>query len=352
MRVIAWYGRDDLRDEEWPTPSPGAGQVRVAIKACCISGLDVALSQDGCVSGLRAPVPFLLCHCAAGLVDTTGADVHNIPPGTPVAIDPLIPCGTCHQCQQGRFNVCIRVRYLGVPPTHGALAEYVVVPAANIVPVDARVSFGEIACTALLAAGIHATAKAGVSSVSSLGIFGAGGIGQACLLAARACGARVIVMTDTNPTRLVHARQAGAEHVITAGTQSVADDILEMTDGNGLEIALVATSAPQALNDAIAAAAPGGRVAIVNMPHEPDLSYAASQARAKELCLQHVAWPYRTMRAAADMLTHSTVNLASWITQRVPWEKAEEAFAHAALPQTDAMRISLEPEEFDEPFHP
>ena len=115
MRVVAMYGPKDLREEEWPRPEPGPGDVRVAIKSVCICGSDTTQFVTGGIGGLDTPVPFVLGHEAAGLVDATGPGVEGLFEGTPVAIEPDMPCGTCEWCLTGRPNVCPHVRFLGAP---------------------------------------------------------------------------------------------------------------------------------------------------------------------------------------------------------------------------------------------
>jgi len=156
MRVLAYYGPNDLREEEWPKPQPGPGQVRVAIKAVCLSGVDVLRYTAGGFGDERLPKPFVLGQDAAGLIDAVGADVADLPQGTPVVLDPVIACGGCPACRAQQHEHCRAPLMLGWPPTNGALAEYMVMPARNVVPVAARVSFAELACIAPLALAMHA----------------------------------------------------------------------------------------------------------------------------------------------------------------------------------------------------
>jgi hypothetical protein len=91
MRVIAYYAHNDLREEEWPKPDPGRGEVRVRVKSVCICASDLTQYQTGGIGDSKTPVPFVLGHEAGGIVDAVGAGVTHLPEGTPVAIEPAMP---------------------------------------------------------------------------------------------------------------------------------------------------------------------------------------------------------------------------------------------------------------------
>lgn len=352
MRVLAYYGRHDIREEEWPRPHPGRGDVRVRIQAVSICGSDITQYTTGKIGDTPTPVPFVLGHEAAGIVDACGDDVRGLPQGTPVAIEPNMACGKCEWCEHGRPNLCPHVKFLGAAPVQGALAEYVVVPAQNVVPVRARITFAEMACIEPLAIAIYIIRKLGVGAGDTVAIFGAGGIGMTCLLAARASGARVVAVTDKVASRLALARQLGAERVIHVGEKEAPAEIMELTGHRGVDVAIEAAGAPAALRDAILSTAIGGRLAIAGIPHEEAWEIPAAVARRRELLIHNIRRCCHTTRAAVDWVERGVVKLAPLVTHRMPWEKAEQAFELAAARAEGTLRISLEPEPPREPFYP
>ncbi len=349
MRVLAYYGSNDLREEEWPKPQPGPGQVRVAIKAVCLSGVDVLRYTSGGFGDERLPQPFILGQDAAGLIDAVDADVTALPQGTPVVLDPVIACGRCTACHAQQHDQCCEPLVLGWPPTHGALAEYVVVPARNVVPVAARVSFAELACIAPFSLALHAAAVAQIVPNTTVVILGAGGMGLLCLLAAQHAGARVVAVVDPVPARAALARQLGAE---MSCTQLDAADLARAAGARGVEVVFETAGSDAALADALDVAAPGARIALVGLSAERTRQFPVQLARRKEVHLLNICHAHHTLRAAAHVIETGAVSLAPLISQRVPWDKAEDAFARAARRAEDTIRISLEPEELDEPFHP
>jgi len=352
MRVVAYYGRNDLREEEWPRPVPARGEVRVRIQSVCICGSDITQYTTGAIGDVPTPVPFVLGHEAAGIIDECGDGVTGLPQGTPVAIDPNMPCGRCEWCVRGKANLCPYVKFLGSAPVHGALAEFVVLPAQNVIPVRARITFAEMACIEPLAIGIYVVRKLSVGAGDTVAIFGAGGIGQVCLLAARASGARVIAVTDKIASRLALAKQLGAEHVINIQDKDAPQEIMQLTGKRGVDVAIEAAGAPPALRDAVLSAAIGGRVAIAGIPHEASWELPASASRRRELLIHNIRRSCHTTHAAVDWVERGVVSLAPLVSHRLPWEKAEQAFELAATRAEGTLRISLEPEEPREPFYP
>ncbi len=351
MRVVALYGPRDMREEEWPRPDPGPNEVRVKIKSVCICGSDTTQFETGGIGGLNTPVPFILGHEAAGIVDARGTNVTTLLEGMPVAIQPDIPCGVCAWCRTGRQNLCPNVEFLGAPPTHGALREYIIMPAESLHPVKAKVSFAEIACVEPLAIGIYTIRKMNIKAGDTVAIFGAGGIGQMCLLAAQRAGAQVVCVTDRVASRREIAENFGAENTVNNDETEVAEAILEFTDGRGVDVAIEAAGEQSALNDAIKSTVIGGRVAILGIPHETDWCIPATPARRNELCIQNIRRSLHTTRTAVDWIERGVVDLSDVISHRIEWESTEEAYKKACACEEGTMRISLEPEELEEPFH-
>jgi len=352
MRVVAYYSHDDIREEEWPKPDPGPGEVRVAIKSVGICGSDLTQFATGAIGNLKTPVPFLLGHEAAGLVDAVGAGVTGLPEGTPVAVEPAMPCGMCELCRTGHQNLCPDHRFLGTAPVHGALAEYIVVPAENALPVKAKVSYAEIAMIEPFSIGIYAARSLRLQPGDTVAIIGAGGVGQSCLIAAKLSGARVVAITDRVASRLVIAEKYGAENVINCADGSAVDEIMKITGGKGVDVAIEAAGELAALHDAVECAAVGGRVGIIGIPHEENWTFPATPSRRKELLLQNVRRSNHTNHLAVELVERGVVDLSGLVSHRMPWDQAEEAFGMAERREEGTLRIALESEEIEEPFFP
>lgn len=202
--------------EEIPTPTPGAGEVLVRIKACGFCQTDYKA-----ITGRRTNVDFPLVpgHEPAGIVAAVGAHVSNVKEGDAVIIQPSGFCGLCRHCRLGLSHYCENAYTTGgdgpkdVRP--GSFAEYTLTGANTLFPKPEALSF-EAACQTEPVSG----AWKGVIQMSQLGvgddvvIIGTGGIGMYCLMVAKAAGAGRLVAVDVSDFALETARSLGATHLV------------------------------------------------------------------------------------------------------------------------------------------
>ncbi|GGO86810.1 S-(hydroxymethyl)glutathione dehydrogenase [Wenjunlia tyrosinilytica] len=205
---------------------PGPGEVLVAIAAAglCHSDLSVV---DGTIP---FPVPVVLGHEGAGVVEAVGPGVSHVRPGDHVALSTLASCGTCSQCDRGRPTMCRRaIGRPGQPFSRGGqplftfasasvFAERTVVKAVQAVRIPDAVPFTSaalIGCGVLTGVGA-ALNRARVGRGDSVVVIGTGGIGLNVIQGARIGGALRIVAVDTNPAKEAPAREFGATHFVNA----------------------------------------------------------------------------------------------------------------------------------------
>ncbi|GFH36903.1 alcohol dehydrogenase catalytic domain-containing protein [Streptomyces pacificus] len=226
MRGVVFDGRraevaDDLGIRE---PGPGEVLVRVMAAGLCHSDLSVL---DGTIP---FPVPVVLGHEGAGVVETVGADVTHVGPGDRVSLSTLASCGACAQCGRGRPTMCpASIGRPGRPftragkPVHqfaatSAFAQRTVVRAVQAVRIPDRVPFPSaalIGCGVLTGVGAVLN-RARVALGDTVVVLGAGGVGLNVLQGARLAGAAAIVAVDTNPAKAAAARLFGATHFLTS----------------------------------------------------------------------------------------------------------------------------------------
>ncbi|MFR0353260.1 Zn-dependent alcohol dehydrogenase [Streptomyces sediminimaris] len=226
MRGVLFDGKrvevvDDLRVRD-----PGPGEVLVAISAAglCHSDLSVV---DGTIP---FPVPVVLGHEGAGVVEAVGAGVSHVVPGDHVSLSTLANCGTCAECDRGRPTMCRQaIGRPGRPFTRGgrpvyqfasnsAFAERTVVKAVQAVRIPEDVpmpSAALIGCGVLTGVGAVLN-RARVEHGESVLVIGTGGIGLNVIQGARIAGALPIVAVDANPAKEAVARRFGATHFLTS----------------------------------------------------------------------------------------------------------------------------------------
>lgn len=231
-------GPEVLRYEEVPTPAPGPGEALVRVHATTVNrGPDTKVRQDGFgIPGFR--LPHVSGADGAGEIVALGEGVGDRALGERVAIYPLIWCGTCDFCRAGASeNYCRNWRMMGMH-LWGAHAEYVTMPARNLLPLPDSVSY-EAAATLGVSYG---TAHHGLlhqvrlAPTDTLLVMAAGsGIGAAAVQIARSVGARVLV-TSGAAWKRERALELGAEAAFDYHDPSWPEQVRSATDGRGVDV--------------------------------------------------------------------------------------------------------------------
>lgn len=270
---------------------PGPGEVLVKITAAGLCHSDLSI-----VNGDRPrPMPMVLGHEAAGIVEALGPGVTDLARGDAVALAFVPSCGHCLPCLEGRPALCepgaaantagtlvggqLRLHRPGGGPLHhqvgvSCFAEYAVVARGSLVKIDPEVPADIAAvfgCAVLTGVGAVVNC-ARVPLGSTVAVVGLGGVGLAALLGAAACGARRIVAIDRLPEKLALARELGATDCFDARDPEVVQQVKAAVPG-GVEFAFEMASAVEALELAYRITRRGGTTVTASLPH-PDHRFA------------------------------------------------------------------------------
>jgi threonine dehydrogenase-like Zn-dependent dehydrogenase len=205
MKALVYTGPRGLVLRDEPEPSPGEGEVLVRVEAVGICGSDMHAYHG---HDERRPAPLILGHEAAGTL------LGGRRAGERVAINPLVSCGRCRFCLDGRGNLCRGRQVLSLPPRAGAFAERVIVPEANLVAVPEGLGVVQAALAEPMAVAWHAVrigarALARPLAASPCVVLGGGAIGLAAALVLGHFGARGVAVAETNALRRKTAAAAG-----------------------------------------------------------------------------------------------------------------------------------------------
>jgi len=238
--TIAGHGgldRIELRDD-LPVPDVvRADDVRIRVRAAALNHLDLFVVAG--LPGVTIVPPWVLGADAAGVIDAIGGAVDGIAVGDFAIVNPGLSDRTCEYCRDGEQSLCPRFRLLGehVP---GTMAEYIVVPAANVrtIPPDIPVEHAAAFTLVTLTAWRMVVSRARVVAGEDVLIWGiGGGVALAALQICKQIGARVWAVSSSND-KLRRAAELGADEVLNRTEGDVAAVIRDRTRKRGVDVVI------------------------------------------------------------------------------------------------------------------
>lgn len=264
MQAAQINGPLSITVEELPEPALAAEDVRIAVLACGICATDVEIYEGTMVYFTRgmASFPLVPGHEWVGKVIEQGADVTGFEPGTHVVGEVSIGCTHCASCKSGNYHRCLARRETGILNRPGCFAQIIHHPAHCLHQIDASVPIESAALVEPTAVAFNGVLRAAVTPQDYVVVFGDGPIGLLLLQVARAFGAAKIALVGASDHRLAKARSLGADLVLDARSDNVAESLAQANDGDLPSVALEATGRPEAAYTALHSVRPGGRVVL------------------------------------------------------------------------------------------
>lgn len=278
MKAAVFHGAGDVRIEDVAEPGdPGPGEVVLDVLKGAICGTDATefaagpkmapLHHTHPASGHKGPV--VLGHEFVGVVSAIGDGDTDLEVGDRVVPGCGAWCGRCQWCRAGRTNLC-RDRYLIGMQRDGGLAERATVTAAMCKRVPGSCDDLSAAMAQPLAVALHGLRRALSGPGDSVVVIGVGGIGSFLVGAARHQDISPLIAIDISDARLETARALGAEHTFNVNaTDHLAEQVKEITNGDGPDVVMEASGAPPAPALAASLVRPGGRIGLMGMQKEP-----------------------------------------------------------------------------------
>jgi len=333
MRGVIFDGKQIQVADDLEVRGPGPGEVEVAISAAglCHSDLSVV---DGTIP---FPVPVVLGHEGAGVVEAVGVGVTHVRPGDHVALSTLANCGACADCDRGRPTMCRRaIGRPGQPFTRGgepvyqfacnsAFAERTVVKAVQAVRIPKDIplpSAALIGCGVLTGVGAVLN-RARVDRGESVLVIGTGGIGLNVIQGARIADASKIVAVDANPAKEAMARRFGATHFLTS-TDGVRDIL-----PTGVDHAFECVGRVELVRQAVDLLDRHGQAVLLGVPSATaEASFVvASMFLDKSIlgCRYGSSRPQRDIALYAELYRKGRLLLDELVTQTYPVEDFDKA---------------------------
>ena len=333
MRGVIFDGKQTRVVDDLEIRDPGPGEVQVAISAAglCHSDLSVV---DGTIP---FPVPVVLGHEGAGVVEAVGVGVTHVRPGDHVSLSTLANCGACAECDRGRPTMCRQA--IGRPQqpfsrggqplyqfaANSAFAERTLVKAVQAVRIPKDIplpSAALIGCGVLTGVGAVLN-RARVDRGDSVLVIGTGGIGLNVIQGARIAGALTIVAVDSNPAKEAAARQFGATHFLTS-----VDGVREILPG-GADHAFECVGRVELIRQAIDLLDRHGQAVLLGVPAATaEASFLVSSLFLDKSilgCRYGASRPQRDIALYADLYREGRLMLDELVTQTYPIEDFDKA---------------------------
>lgn len=282
--AVLYEPRTPLRIEQVEVLPPGPGEVTVRMKAAGVCHSDYHVM----CGDLVMPLPIILGHEGAGVIEAVGEGVKTVENGDHVILMWRGSCGRCEYCASGRPALCelgTAMRFNGTMPDgtmrfRNAAGQFIrhyagvsafssvsTMPEASVVKIDREFSFEKaalIGCGVITGVGA-VTNAAQVRYGSTVAVIGCGGIGLNIVQGAKSVGARQIIAVDTVASKLDHARRFGATHTIDARTGDVVQAIKDLTGGKGAEFTFEAVGRGDTIAQAFDATRKSGKCVVVGI---------------------------------------------------------------------------------------
>jgi 2-desacetyl-2-hydroxyethyl bacteriochlorophyllide A dehydrogenase len=312
-------------------PAPAKGETLLKIERIGICGTDLHAFEG---TQPYFNYPRILGHeLAATIVETKAI---GFTAGDKVTIIPYMHCGNCIACNSGKNNCCVNMRVFGVH-IDGGMREFVTVPNHALLKSEG-LSIDELALIEPLAIGAHAVKRAAVTKGEFVLVIGAGPIGLGIAQFARIAGAQVIVVDVIDDRLQFCSTHAGVEHTINPLKQDVMGALKQITSNNMPTVVIDATGNLDAINNAFAYLAHGGRYVLVGLQKE-QISFSHPEFHKREATLMSSRNAnVSDFEHVMESIKNGLVQPANYITHKVAFDEVATQFESLLDPNSKVVK--------------
>lgn len=335
MKAVLVRAPMDFGVVEVDRPACPRDGLLLRVLACGLCGSDLRTLRSG---HHRVTLPWIIGHEVSAVVEEVGpAAEPRWPVGQRLSVAPLVYCGICDRCVEGRFELCGAYREIG-QAWPGGLAEWLALPAEAVArgtvrPIPDGLDPVVAAVAEPLSSCINAQEAGAVGLGDTVVILGSGPIGCLHVMLARARGAARILVADISAERLALAARFAPDALVDASSGDVVSEVRRLTGGRGADVVITANPVPESQVQALEMARPGARVLLFGgLPPErsrPSLDTNLVHYRALHVMGTTIFAP-RHHAQAIGLLASGRLDAGALITHRLPLDRFVEG-ATAAL---------------------
>lgn len=338
MKAAVLHKPGELICQQVEIPQISPGEVLVKVTACGVCGSDIPrVLETGTYH-----FPTIPGHEFGGIVTEVGRESDRELLGKKVAVIPLIPCRTCKLCQTGRFAQCENYDFLG-SRSDGGFAEYVRVPAENLVLVPENVDEDAVAFLEPISVALHVVQNCKITYGDSVAVFGLGAIGIFIAQWAKIFGAAHVFAVDLDEKKVELARSMGLCDALCIGKDDIEAVIREKTGGAGVDRAFEASGSGKAFRQSIELLRASGVLGLVGRPAETlEIESETFEKILRAQLTVKGTWsfefkdfPHHAWKQSLEALSSGQMQTEPIISHRMPLERT-----------LDAVKIMKEKKEF------
>jgi L-iditol 2-dehydrogenase len=348
MHAAVYRGSSVVSVEEIPTPAIGPGEILIRVEACGICHTDLKKIEYN----LLAP-PRIYGHETAGVVARVGRGVRKFEPGDRVVVFHHIPCSDCFYCRKKLYAQCPVYKKVGVTagfePAGGGFSQYVRVmdwiAERGVEKIPEGISFERASFVEPVNTCLKAVKQCAPSANEVALILGQGPIGLLMTMLVRRTGARVIT-TDMIPSRRELSLRCGAEESFDPRTEEVAATVASLTDSRGADLVILAASAPSLVAQAVRWSRAGARILLFAQTSEAERIEVsgASICVGERTIFGSYSASVDLQKQSAELVFGGELPVDLLVSHRLPLTKVHSAFDLALHPDSESLKIILEPQ--------
>lgn len=311
MKSAVFYGKKDLRIEEYPMPQVKENDVLIKVMACGICGTDIHIFEGDKGAADTTP-PTILGHEFAGIVEEVGSNVTNIRIGDRVCVDPNVLCGDCYYCKSGIGHFCTGITGIGTT-VDGGFSQYCCVPAKQVYQLADTTPFEAGAMTEPLACCLHGIDMCDIEPGNVVVVIGGGMIGLLMVQLSKLKGAHNIILIEPISEKRNLGRQLGADLCIDPTTLDI-KSVLEEMGISRVHTVIECVGLPATINQALDIAGNKSIVMMFGLTKPDDtVSINPFKMFQKEIVLKASFINPYTQGRALDLINSGKIDVSSMI---------------------------------------
>ena len=348
MKAAVYQGSQSVVVESIPCPSIGPGELLVRVESCGICHTDLKKIQYDLLPG-----PRIYGHETAGTVVAAGEGVTKFAPGDRVVAFHHIPCLSCFYCDRKLYAQCAVYKKVGITagyePAGGGFSQHIRIMdwivERGVEKIPDHVSFDQACFVEPVNTCHKGIVMADPQRGDTVLVLGQGPIGLIFTMLAKRAGARVLA-TDTITKRLGLARQFGAEFAWNPRETDVVSEAKALTAGRGVDLVIVATSAPGLIEQAVRSSRPGSKILLFSQTSDKERVEVsgADICVGERMLFGSYSASVDLQKESADLVFSGALPVKDLISHRVPLNHIHDGIQLALHPDEISLKIIVQPQ--------